>query len=106
VEKFGQEQYLMADYKLLEVLKGKLDRPLRNVGHPSLIFLSMDDPPVSNPSLNLLHPGSQLLMFSDASTDVDSPCETVAATQSAVRTIRLVLQSHSAQLPESDMAQW
>jgi hypothetical protein len=106
LEMFGQVQYQIADYELVEILKGKLDRPLKNVGHPFTISLSWDDPPFPNPSLKLLHPGSQLLMFSDSSTNVDSPCETVAATDSAKQAIRIALQSHPFQVPESDLARW
>jgi hypothetical protein len=103
LEKFGEEQYQMADYKLLEILKGKLDRSLENVGHPFTILLSSDMPPIPNPALNLLHPGSQLLMFSDSSTNVDSPCETVAATESAKKAIQLALKSSSVNAADNDL---
>jgi hypothetical protein len=103
LEKFGEEQYQMADYKLLEILKGKLDRPLENVGHPFTILLSSDMPQIPNPALNLLHPGSQLLMFSDSSTNVDSPCETVAATESAKKAIQLALKSSSVNAAVNDL---
>jgi hypothetical protein len=105
-EKSGEEQYQTTDYKLLEILKGKLDWPLKNVRHPFTISLSWDDPPFPNPVLNLLHPGSQFLMFSDSISNVDSPCETVAATESAKRAIRIALQSHALQVPEGDLARW
>jgi hypothetical protein len=78
----------------------------QNVGHPFTISLSWDDPPIPNPSLKLLHPGSQLLMFSDSSTNVDSPCETVAATESAMQVFRMALEPHASQVPESDLARW
>jgi hypothetical protein len=101
---FGSVQYQIADYELLEILKGKLDRPLKNVGHALTISYSRDDPPIPNPALKLLHPGSQLLMFSDSSTDVDSPCETVAATESAKQAIQIALRSHAFQSPDGDLA--
>jgi hypothetical protein len=102
IEEVGGEQFLMANYKLLEILKGKLDWPLENVRHPFTISMSWDDPPFSNPVLKLLHPGSQLLMFSDARTNLNSPCRTIAATESAKIAIRLALVSNSVKLAQNE----
>jgi hypothetical protein len=107
LEQFGNEQEEIADYRLLEVLKGKLDRPLKNVGHPLSLSIGVNESAIPNPALKLLHPGSQVLMFSDSSTDVDSPCETVAATESAERAIRSTLRSNAGQVPlETDPSRW
>ena len=100
------EQGQIADYKLLEILKGKVERPLKNVGHPLTISLYMNEPAIPNSALKLLRTGSRLLMFSDSSTDVDSPCETMAATESAMQAVRSALLSHSVQVPESDLSSW
>ena len=106
LEQFGDEQEEIADYRLLEVLKGKLDRPLKNVGHPLTISVGINESPIPNPALKLLHPGSQVLMFADASLNVDSPCETVEATENARRAIQLTLRSQAGQvLEERDLGQ-
>lgn len=105
LEQFGHEQEKIADYRLLEILKGKLERPLKNVGHPLKIVAIANT--IENPALGLLHPGSRVLMFTDSSTDVDSPCEIMPATEEATKTIRGVLQtSHHEELDPSDFDQW
>jgi hypothetical protein len=80
------------DYKLLRVLKGELNRPLKAFGHSSLVY-DPGDPrqKMPNPSLQLLRPGTRVLMFSDS--QVDEACEIVAATDSALQTIQSGLPS-------------
>ncbi len=80
------------DYKLLHVLKGELNRPLKAFGHSSLVY-DPEDPrqKMPNPSLQLLHPGTRVLMFSDS--QVDEACEIVAATDSALQIIQSGLPS-------------
>ena len=67
-------RYHLANYELLRVLKGKLNRPLKAVGHPSVIN-GKSDQQMPNPAVQLLHPGTRVLMFSYNSTNVDTPCE-------------------------------
>jgi hypothetical protein len=92
----------LVDFRLLEVLKGQINRPLEGVGTIPTIFLSPPDNNIPNPALRLLHPGLKVLMFSDSSTDIDSPCEIVAATPSALQTIKAALASPTSHVAEDD----
>ena len=82
------------DYKLLRVLKGKSDRPLKSFQHSSLVY-DPEDPrqQMPNPAIQLLHPGARVLMFSNEPWQVDEACEIVAATDSAIQTIHSRLPS-------------
>jgi len=75
------------DFELVRVLKGKLDRPLKNVA----VYREMNAPwwresdeLVHNSAYDLLRPGQRLLLFSDSSTNIDSPCEAMAASDTAI----------------------
>jgi hypothetical protein len=104
-ENYGK--YRVVTYDLLRVLKGTLTRPLKAVGHPLVI----NDPGKAgqhrpNPAIQLLHPGTRVLMFSDSSTNVDTPCEIVAATDSAMQTIRSALAQPVSHIVETDRSGW
>jgi hypothetical protein len=98
-------RYHLANYELLRVLKGKLNRPLKAVGHPSVIN-GKSDQQMPNPAVQLLHPGTRVLMFSDNSTNVDTPCEIVAATDSAMQTIQSALAQPWSRIAETDRRGW
>jgi hypothetical protein len=89
----SDSEYQLADYKLLEVLKGRVNRPLTNVGHP-LRLLRVGESPESrvdyypNPAIALLRSGNKLLMFGDSSTNIDTYCAVMQATPSALEMIR------------------
>ena len=94
----SDSEYQMADYKLLEVLKGTVNRPLTNVGHPLRLLPVGGNPEAltsysPNPAIALLRPGNRLLMFADSSTNIDTYCEVMPATPSALRMIRAELAS-------------
>jgi hypothetical protein len=93
----------IADYRLIKVLKGTLDRPLKNVGHSHTLFGRRPDYELPNPALRLLTPGRRVLMFSDRSTNVNSPCEIVSATPSALATLEAALAST---VEEGDRVPW
>lgn len=77
-------KYRLASLRLVRVLKGKLDRPLENVGVSPDMWVGMTI--VHNSAIDLLNPGQKLLLFSGGSTNIDEPCEGVAATESALQT--------------------
>jgi hypothetical protein len=92
----GNETYEMkfpsVDYKLLRVLKGRSNRPLKAFRHSTLVY----DPgepsqKMPNPAVQLLHPHAHVLMFSNEPWQVDEACEIVAATDSALQTIQSAL---------------
>jgi len=94
----GSETYgttfRLADYKLLRVLKGESNRPLRAFGHSSLVY-DPEDPrqKMPNPAVQLLRPGARVLMFSNEPWQVDEACEIVAATDGALQAIQSRLPS-------------
>ena len=92
-ETYGTTFHLV-DYKLLRVLKGESNRPLKAFGHSSLVY-DPGDPrqKMPNPAVQLLHPGARVLMFSNDFYQVDEACEIVAATDSALQAIQSRLQS-------------
>jgi hypothetical protein len=62
-----------------------------------------------NPAVQLLHPATRVLMFSDNSTNVDTPCEIVAATaatDSAMQTIQSALAQPWSRIAETDRRGW
>jgi hypothetical protein len=77
--------YRFAKFRLLRVLKGKLGRPLDNVGVAPEIYLG--EVTVRNSAIDLLNPGQRILLFSGRSTDIDEPCEAMAGTDDAVHTV-------------------
>jgi hypothetical protein len=77
-------------FRLLRVLKGKPDRSLNNVVVTSEIW---DGVRAHNSAFDLLTPGQKLLLFSGGGTNIDEPCEAVAATDSAVQTLERFLTS-------------
>ncbi len=94
----GSKTYRMTfplvDYKLLRVLKGKSNRPLRSFQHSSLVYDPADPTQqMPNPAIQLLHPGARVLMFSNDPWQVDEACEIVAATDNAIQTIQSRLPS-------------
>jgi hypothetical protein len=97
--------YQVADYRLLEVLKGVPNLPVKGKGvrHRSTILGTYNVP---NPALNLLRPGERVLMFTDADGVLVEPCEIVAATPGALQTIRSALASPASQVVESDVGLW
>jgi len=74
--------YRFANFRLLRVIKGKAGRPLDNVGVAPEIYVG--DGEVHNSAIDLLNPGQRLLLFSGASTNIDEPCEAIAATADAL----------------------
>jgi hypothetical protein len=97
--------YQLADYRLLEVLKGAPNVPVKGKGvrHRATILGTYNVP---NPALRLLRPGERVLMFTDADGVLVEPCEIVAATPSALQTIRSALASPASQVVESDVGHW
>ena len=99
----GDQQYSVVDNRLLETLKGVPNRPLDGVEHPLTIFGTDKIP---NPAISLLRPGASFLMFNDLNWIAQDPCEIVAATPSALKTIRVTLASPVLQVTESDPPLW
>jgi hypothetical protein len=104
IDDYGK--YRLASYELLRALKGNLNRPLKAVGHPSVIKGPGQSGQMTNPAVQLLHPGTRVLMFSDNSTNVDTPCEVVAATDSAMETMQSALAQSRSNIPEGDRSGW
>ena len=75
----------------------------KGVEHPLTIF---DTDMIPNPAVNLLRPGASVLMFTDPNGMLEEPCEIMAATPSALRTIRAALASPTSQVAESDRPLW
>jgi len=98
--------YRMADYRLLQVLKGKVNRPLAGVAHSPTMYVPSSYLQVSNPATKLLYPGSRVLMFSRNYTSIGGPCDIVAATPSALEALRTALASPSSQVVDSDRSRW
>lgn len=104
-ENYGK--YRLGNCDLLRVLEGQLNRPLKAVGHPLVI----NDPGksgqhISNPALQLPCPGTRVLMFSDSSTNLDTPCEIVAATDSAMPTIQSALAQPGSHIVGTNRSGW
>ena len=87
-----------ADFRLVQVLKGKLDRKLEGALLPITIGTQDHNPRIPNPVIPYLHPGSKLLMFSENY----EPCQIVAATPSALQTIQTALAEQASQDAKSD----
>ncbi len=94
----------VADYTLVRVLKGKLDRPLKGVAHSLTLFDAHPYGKLPNPALRLLKPGTRVLMFGDNSAHVDSPCEIVGATETALSVIESALASSPSSVGEAERA--
>ena len=95
--------HTLADYRLLEILKGGAAPRLNGLMH----FPDIPGPPwadVPNPAFKLLKPGTRVLMFIDRNGLLVQPCEIVPATPSALQTIRDALASPTSQLVESDLS--
>ncbi len=90
VTEYGTK-YRVASFRLIRVLKGNPDRPLENIGVSPDMWIGMTK--VHNSAIDLLNPGQKLLLFSGGSTNIDEPCEEVAATESALQTIERALGS-------------
>jgi hypothetical protein len=103
LDAYGDQQYRVVDYRLLEALKGAPNRTLNGVEH-SLTIFGTDNIP--NPAINLLRPGASVLMFTDPYGRLEEPCEVVTATPSALQTIRSALASPASQVAESDVSLW
>ena len=105
VEKVGAEgrydypstPFHRVDFRLERVLQGKVDRPLKNV--PVYLDINLPwgetDETVHNSAYDLMRPGQRLMLFSDMSTNIDSPCEAMAATDSAIKTVENNLAAKS-----------
>jgi hypothetical protein len=94
----------LADYHLLEVLKGGAAPRLNGLMH----FPDAPGPliGVPNPAFKLLRPGTRVLMFIDRYGLPVQPCEIVAAAPSALQTVRDALASPTSQVEESDFSPW
>ncbi len=101
---YGQK-YQFASFRLLRVLKGQANRQLDDVGvTPDLPIpetgvgpeAPLADLQVHNSAIDLLTPGQKVLLFSGHSQYIDEPCEAVAATASALRTIEDALAREGA----------
>lgn len=99
----GYEKYRLVDYKLVQVLRGQAKVALlRNVPLP--LNMRILGQSVLNPDLAVLHPGARVLIFYNKDgVDFFNPCAIIAATDSAMETVRAALASWS-QLHEGD--QW
>ena len=84
---------VIADFKLLKVLRGTVKRPLREIEHP--VRLSLGEMYIDNPAIALLRAGNNLLMFPDSNTYVDSYCHLMKATPSAVATLEAAMRIHN-----------
>ena len=91
---YGPQQYRIVDYRILEALKGRPNR-LSGVEHPMNLD-SIDTIP--NPAISLVRPGARVLMFTDSDGRLEEPCEIVAATPGALRTIRSSLALPTSQI--------
>jgi hypothetical protein len=84
--------YIFAKFKLLGVLKGELDdRLLQDLGVATTI--GFYDPPMKNPALLVLKPGQRVLVFSDSSLYIDSPCEMMAVSDLVLINLKNNLQT-------------
>jgi hypothetical protein len=83
-------KYRLASFRLLKTLKGKPDRPLDNVGVSPDIQIGIQER-VHNSAIDLLNLGEKIVLFSGGSTNIDEPCEAVAATEIALQTIEKAL---------------
>jgi hypothetical protein len=109
LKQYEDQQTRTVDYRLLDVLKGKVDRPLAGVDHPvtiSMISWADSDFSMPNPALKLLTPGTRVLLFSGSGTGVGAPCEVMAATPAARQTLKLALESKSSQVEENERSRW
>ncbi|HET6175633.1 MAG TPA: hypothetical protein VFE61_01795 [Candidatus Sulfotelmatobacter sp.] len=89
----GGSEYRSANFRLLRVLKGKPGRPLDNIGVTRDV--SMGELYAHNSAFDLLIPGQRLLLFSGRSLFIDEPCEAMAGSDRAVRTIERALSGIS-----------
>jgi hypothetical protein len=92
----------IADYRLLQVLKGSAGRPLEHVVHPVTLSFRFSETRLPNPAIRLLYPGSRVLIFSDYPSAIASPCEVVAAIPSAMQSVQAALASPSSQVADED----
>jgi len=91
VTEVNDEHYQIADYKLLRILKGRLNRQLKEVAH-SPDFFHFFPTGDSRPSVGF-HRGEQLLMFSDNSGNIDRPCEVMPATTELLKNLEQMIAS-------------
>lgn len=89
--------YWTANFQLLRVLKGKPARPLVDVRVETRIYAR--EILVHNSAVSLLRPGQRILLFG-GNNDIDEPCEAMAGTDEAVRTLEEAL-SENALTPKS-----
>ena len=95
--------YVFARFKLLEILKGKVDDRLAKDKIGVTTTLGFYDPPIKNAALPLLTPGQKVLVFSDSSLYIDSPCEMMPASDSALSTVKQELKNFDAVHERSDL---
>jgi hypothetical protein len=91
-----------ADFRLVQVLKGKLNRKLEGVLLPIRIGTQDPNLRIPNPVIPYVRPGSKLLMFSENY----EPCQIVAATPSALGTIQSALASLPSKVAQNDRWWW
>lgn len=88
------EGQVVADYRLTRVLKGAADRVPQRMHHPRSMGTYVGEAIIPNPAIRLLRPGARVLMFWDNDRLVNwelTPCEVVAATPEALRTVEKAL---------------
>ncbi len=97
--------YKVADFRVLEVLKGAPNLPLKGkgIGIRSTILGTYNVP---SPAVGLLRPGGRVVMFTDTEGTLVDPCELVTATPSALQTLQSVLASPDTHIVETDLGLW
>jgi hypothetical protein len=85
----------LVTFRLLQILKGKQRAPLENVSVPLNIHVQGTE--MVNPAIHWFVPGQKLILFPARNSSVDYPCEAVAATPSALKTVQDSLESRRTQ---------
>ena len=87
---YSNDNYKVADFRTVKVLKGRSERPLLNVRVDQSMWRRSEHIP--NPAFVLLKPGQRFLLFSRYDNSFDEPCEAVAATNTALQTLTNALK--------------
>ena len=82
-------KYRFASFRLLRKLKGNLDLSLDNIGVSAEVWFGQQ---AHNSSIDLLNPGQKLILFGE-SPYINRPCQAVAGTESAIRSVEEILSN-------------
>jgi hypothetical protein len=82
---YSNDNYKVADFHLVKVLKGHRQRELSNVRVDQ--SMRWESELIHNAAFELLKPGGRILLFSAYDDSFNEPCEAVAATNNALRTL-------------------